>query len=116
MLLTMLAPAAVITLIYNNTANAVNQNPNRKITITESPTTATKTIFASETNNNTVAAAVDTTTIPSAQSVYVSQSMTLPTSVGTFVWYIVNEAHENTYTSSHKKFQIIIQTIFQQIL
>jgi hypothetical protein len=103
MLLTMLAPAAVITLIYNNTANAVNQNPNRKITITESPTKATKTIFASETNNNTVAAAVDTTTIPSAQSVYVSQSMTLPTSVKSFVWYIVNEAHENTYTSSHKK-------------
>jgi len=36
------------------------------------------------------------TAIPNAQSVYVSQSMTLPTSVGTFVWYIVNEAHENS--------------------
>jgi hypothetical protein len=46
-------------------------------------------------NNNTI--------LPTAQSVYTSQSMTLPTSVGTFVWYIVNEAHENAYTSSHKK-------------
>jgi hypothetical protein len=35
MLLTISAPVAVITLIYNNTANAVNQNPNQKITITE---------------------------------------------------------------------------------
>jgi hypothetical protein len=42
------------------------------------------------------------TTIPSSQSVYKSQSMTLPTSVGTFVWYIVNEAHENSATERHK--------------
>jgi hypothetical protein len=42
------------------------------------------------------------TTIPSAQSVYTSQSMTLPTSVETFVWYVVNEAHENSATESHK--------------
>jgi hypothetical protein len=42
------------------------------------------------------------TTIPSAQSVYTSQSITLPTSVGTFVWYIVNEAHENSATEGHK--------------
>ena len=42
------------------------------------------------------------TTIPSAQSVYTSQSMTLPTSVRTFVWYIVNEAHENSATERHK--------------
>jgi hypothetical protein len=42
------------------------------------------------------------TTIPSAQSVYTSQSMTLPTSVRTFVWYMVNEAHENSATERHK--------------
>ncbi|HYY51192.1 MAG TPA: hypothetical protein VE643_09990, partial [Nitrososphaeraceae archaeon] len=41
------------------------------------------------------------TTIPSGQSVYTSQSMTLPTSVRTFVWYIVNEAHENSATERH---------------
>ena len=34
--------------------------------------------------------------IPTAESVYQSQSMTLPSSVKTFVWYIVNEAHENS--------------------
>src|ERR687887_2425388 len=45
---------------------------------------------AKPSNNNN-----SNTTIPAAQSVYTSQSMTLPTSVGTFVWYIVNEAHEN---------------------
>jgi hypothetical protein len=41
-------------------------------------------------------------TIPTAQSVYTSQSMTLPSSVGTFVWYIVNEAHENSASERHK--------------
>jgi hypothetical protein len=40
--------------------------------------------------------------IPAAQSVYTSQSMTLPISVGTFVWYIVNEAHENSANERHK--------------
>ncbi|MFL6345616.1 MAG: hypothetical protein ACJ71A_09265 [Nitrososphaeraceae archaeon] len=42
------------------------------------------------------------TIIPTAQSVYTSQSMTLPTSVGTFIWYIVNEAHENSANERHK--------------
>jgi hypothetical protein len=97
LLILLIIPAVVAanTLIYNS-ANAVNQNPNQQ-TITESPTT----IFSAETSNNdTVAAAAN---IPSAQSVYTSQSITLPTSVKSFVWYIVNEAHENTDTSSHKK-------------
>ena len=40
--------------------------------------------------------------IPTAESVYQSQSMTLPSSVGTFVWYIVNEAHENSANEKHK--------------
>ena len=40
--------------------------------------------------------------IPSAQSVYMSQSLTLPTSVGYFVWYIVDEAHEDTVHESQK--------------
>jgi hypothetical protein len=42
------------------------------------------------------------TIIPTAQSVYTSQSMTLPTSVGTFIWYIVNEAHENSANERQK--------------
>jgi hypothetical protein len=79
------------TTIYN-TANAINQNQQ---IITGSPTT-----FLTKTSNNSTTTAA---TIPTAQSVYTSQSMTLPTSVGTFVWYIVDEAHESTYTSSHKK-------------
>ena len=40
--------------------------------------------------------------IPTAESVYQSQSMTLPSSVKTFVWYIVNEAHENSVNEKHK--------------
>ena len=32
---------------------------------------------------------------PTAQSVYQSQSMMVPPSVGTFIWYIVDEAHED---------------------
>ena len=27
----------------------------------------------------------------------------MPPTVKSFVWYVVDEAHENTYTSSHKK-------------
>lgn len=41
-------------------------------------------------------------TIPSAESVYSSQSMSLPTSVSSFVIYIVDEAHENTATAFWK--------------
>jgi hypothetical protein len=43
-----------------------------------------------------------TNEIPSAQSVYQSQSISLPKSVGTFVWYIVNEAHEDTHKEPQK--------------
>ena len=42
----------------------------------------------------------NTQNIPSAESAYSSQSMTIPTSVGSFVWYIVNEAHEDTNKES----------------
>lgn len=49
-------------------------------------------IIATSTNN----------TLPTAQSIYQSQSMTLPQSVGTFVWYIVDEAHENAVNERHK--------------
>jgi hypothetical protein len=41
-------------------------------------------------------------TIPNAESVYASQSMSLPTSVRSFVIYIGDEAHENTATASWK--------------
>src|SRR5919199_5088050 len=44
----------------------------------------------------------NTKNIPSAESAYSSQSMTIPTSVGSFVWYIVNEAHEDTNKESQK--------------
>ena len=40
--------------------------------------------------------------IPSADSVYQNQSMVLPPSVKLFVWYIVNEAHEDSGTEQHK--------------
>jgi hypothetical protein len=41
-------------------------------------------------------------TVPSAESVYSSQSISLPTSVTSFVIYIVDEAHENTAIASWK--------------
>jgi hypothetical protein len=39
---------------------------------------------------------------PNAQSVYQTESMNIPHSVGTFIWYIVDEAHENTATQPWK--------------
>ena len=37
-----------------------------------------------------------------AQKVYESQSISLPKTVGTFVWYIVNEYHEDTHKEPQK--------------
>jgi hypothetical protein len=39
---------------------------------------------------------------PNAQLVYQTESMNIPRSVGTFIWYIVDEAHENTATQPWK--------------
>jgi hypothetical protein len=44
----------------------------------------------------------DMQSIPIAQKVYESQSISLPKTVGTFVWYIVNEAHEDTHKEPQK--------------
>jgi len=70
----------------NNIANAQEQS---------STPTSIPLIKANGANNNN--------TIPTAESVYSLQSMSLPMSVGSFVWYIVDEAHENTVSESHKK-------------
>ena len=43
-----------------------------------------------------------TTSIPNARSVYISESMNIPPSVGTFVILIPNEAHENWSDEKHK--------------
>jgi hypothetical protein len=51
------------------------------------------------TNNTTTIKDRD---IPTAQLVYQTESMTIPQSVGTFVWYIVDEAHENIATQPWK--------------
>ena len=42
------------------------------------------------------------TSIPNAESVYLSESMKIPPSVGTFVILIPNEAHENWSDEKHK--------------
>ena len=42
------------------------------------------------------------TSIPNAESVYLSESMKIPQSVGTFVILIPNEAHENWSDEKHK--------------
>src|SRR6476620_3486951 len=107
-LLILLSIPSLITLqLYNiNRANATNQN--QQIITTESPVITTTTALSPKTSNNNTttqqtAAAPTTTDIPSAESVYASQSITLPPTVKSFVWYIVDEAHENTDTSSRKK-------------
>ena len=74
-------------MVFNSVAIAQNIN-NTNITLTSS---------ASTTNPNQAPGI-----IPAAESVYQSQSMTLPSSVRTFVWYIVNEAHENSVNERHK--------------
>jgi hypothetical protein len=71
----------------NNIANAQEQS-------SSTPTSIPPTKTNGANNNNT---------IPTAQSVYSLQSISLPTSVGSFVWYIVDEAHENTASELHKK-------------
>ena len=43
-----------------------------------------------------------TRTIPTAESVYQSESMKLPTSVGSFIILIANEAHESWQDERHK--------------
>jgi hypothetical protein len=98
-------PALATIQLYNiNRANATYQNQQIIIT-TESPAITTTAALPPKTSNNntTTQEAAATTDIPSAESVYASQSITLPPTVKSFVWYIVDEAHENTYTSSRKK-------------
>ena len=74
-------------LTYNN--NIANAQEQSSSTPTSIPLTKTN-----GANNNI---------IPTAESVYSLQSMSLPMSVGSFVWYIVDEAHENTASELHKK-------------
>ena len=92
--------------LYNiNKSNATNKNLNQQIITTESPAEITS-VLLSITNTTTtppVTRAANTSSIPTAQSVYTSQSITLPTSVKSFVWYIVDEAHENSVSEKHKK-------------
>jgi hypothetical protein len=61
--------------------------------------TLTATAYASNTSNlnNT-----GTVTIPSAESVYQSETMELPPSTGSFIILIVNEAHESWQDEKHK--------------
>jgi hypothetical protein len=87
LLLSLLSIPAVVT-ANASMSNVASAEQQRQITESSS-------LKANLSNNNN-------TIIPTAQSVYTSQSMTMPTSVGTFVWYIVNEAHENSANERHK--------------
>jgi hypothetical protein len=60
--------------------------------------TTTITVYGSSTSNldNT------TVTIPTAESVYQSESMELPPTIGSFIILIANEAHENWQDEKHK--------------
>ena len=57
---------------------------------------------AANAQTTTTTATNNTQNIPSAESAYSSKSMTIPTGVGSFIWYIVNEAHEDTNKESQK--------------
>ena len=62
-----------------------------------------RTISAAQLQDNVSnATTINYKDVPAAQSAYETQSMTLPRSVGTFVWYIVDEAHENSANEKHK--------------
>ena len=60
--------------------------------------TTTITVYGSSTSNLNNTAV----TIPTAESVYQSESMELPPSVGSFIILIVNEAHESWQDEKHK--------------
>src|ERR671933_468548 len=86
-----------IILLYNsnNIADAIIQNPDQQVSMTTFLATTSQSPFSPQTSNDTATANATTvsgTTIPTAQSI------TLPTSVKSFVWYIVDEAHENSVT------------------
>jgi hypothetical protein len=57
------------------------------------------TVYASNTSNLNSTAAV---TMPTAESVYQSESMELPPSIGSFIILIANEAHESWQDEKHK--------------
>jgi hypothetical protein len=77
-------------------------------TIANSSTVSISVVFAQNiiNTNQTAFPASNTSTtqdnIPTAESVFQSQSMILPPSVRTFIWYVVNEAHENSANERHK--------------
>jgi hypothetical protein len=75
-------------------------------TIANGPTVFSSVVFAQNTGQTLSSSASNTSTtqdnIPTAESVYQSQSMILPSSVRTFIWYVVNEAHENSANERHK--------------
>lgn len=61
--------------------------------------TLTGNVYASNTSSLNKIGAV---TIPSAESVYQSETMELPPSIGSFIVLIVNEAHESWQDEKHK--------------
>jgi hypothetical protein len=60
--------------------------------------TTSITVYGSSTSNSNNTAAA----IPTAESVYQSESMELPPSVGSFIILIANEAHESWQDEKHK--------------
>jgi hypothetical protein len=60
-------------------------------------TTSGAAAYASNTNLN-----YTETAIPSAESIYQSESMKLPSSIGSFIILIANEAHESWQDENHK--------------
>jgi len=97
-----------IILLYNssNIADAIIQKSDQQVSMTTFLATTSQSPLSPQTSDETAtvkAMTVSGTTIPTAQSAYTSQSITLPTSVKSFVWYIVDEAHENSVSEKHKK-------------
>ena len=87
---------SALLLLYMSSAIPNNLTYNNNIANAQEQSSTPTSIPITKTNG-------DNNTIPTAESVYSLQSMSLPMSVGSFVWYIVDEAHENTVSESHKK-------------
>ncbi|HEU4822413.1 MAG TPA: hypothetical protein VFS97_03220 [Nitrososphaeraceae archaeon] len=90
----LLGPALVLLLLFSATV----------CTTTTKSQTNSVIAWAQEANLSSTPASITKMTkdIPTGESVYKSESMTLPTSLGSFVILIANEAHESWQDEKHK--------------
>jgi hypothetical protein len=94
----LLGPALVLLLLFSAATVCTTT-----ITTTKNQTNSVL-VWAQEANLSSTSASITNIIkdIPTGESVYKSESMTLPTSVGSFIILIANEAHESWQDEKHK--------------